>query len=93
MSAVTEGLPLEPTGDNSYKFLEDFVGTRVWVRIHEPGGDKKADVGIMFSDEGISIDVYDVEHETTYLDGSGDPILQPYLLWNCDFVAGEETEK
>ena len=92
MSDATEGLPLEPTGDNSYKISEDFVDARVWLRIHEPGGSKKADVGIMFNEDGISIDVYDVEYEATYTSGSENPIMQPYLLWGEDFKAKEEME-
>ena len=91
MSDTTKGLSLEPIGDDSYRFSDDFVGTRVWLRIHEPGGDKKADVGIMFNEDGISIDVYDAEYETT--NGFENPILQPYLLWGADFKAKEEAKK
>ena len=75
---------LEKNSQFEYTLTEEHIDNRVWIRVNEPDGTRKADVGILVNGDGVSIDVW------AALEGDPiEPVLQPYALWS-DFDEDEE---
>jgi|10_taG_2_1085330.scaffolds.fasta_scaffold213328_2 hypothetical protein len=76
MREANEPRALEPEGECDYALSESYANARVWIGIKEPGGARSADVGVMFNEDGVSIDVWNGSDE------GSEQVIQPWLLWD-----------
>ena len=73
------GQALKPESEFEYELQDEYVEGRVWIRVKEPKGTREADLGILVTSEGISIDIYPASNEY-----NSDPnvVFEPWILWS-----------
>ena len=82
-----EGIALIQKSDVEYERTNSHQGERVWIKFTSPDGATSADIGILTTSEGLSIDVYRFGS-----DGAGDgPIIAPWLMWS-DLEEGRDAD-
>jgi hypothetical protein len=59
-----------------YELVNEHTDNRVWIRVKDPNGTTEADIGILVTVEGVSIDVYPAADEWNL-----SPVIEPWLEW------------
>ena len=70
-------MALAQVGDVEFVRTQAFPDERVWIKVTNPAGEVSADIGILVTGEGFSIDVWPTED-----DGCGSPVIAPWILWS-----------
>ena len=70
---------LKQKSEFEYELQGEYAEDRVWIRVKQPKGTGEADVGILVTDEGISIDVYPAADE---FDSEPNAAAAPWVLWS-----------
>ena len=70
---------LKPKSEFEYELQDSYAEDRIWIRVKQPKGAGEADVGILVTPEGISIDIYPAANEDT---PEPNVAFEPWVLWS-----------
>ena len=79
---------LKPKSEFESELHDSYAEDRIWIRVKQPKGAGEADVGILVTDEGISIDVYPAADE---FNSEPNVAFEPWVLWS-DITDKQESK-